>query len=127
MIGDLVPLYGFCQGVKPFPAWTADEEGPLIHDAVHLFDLFRLFAGDPTSVVGTAVRRIQPYALWAAAQVICYEQKLDPALVTNRQEVGELYRAVTRSEPVDLLHLMTGWRRVACGEKLRILLGKSPV
>ena len=61
LIGDLVALYGFCQGVKPFPAWTADEEGPLIHDAVHLFDLFRLFAGDPTSVVGTAVRRIQPF------------------------------------------------------------------
>lgn len=60
-IGELVALYGFCQGVKPFPAWTADEEGPLIHDAVHLFDLFRLFAGDPLSVVGTAVRRKQPF------------------------------------------------------------------
>lgn len=61
LIGDLVALYGFCQGVKPFPAWTADEEGPLIHDAVHLFDLFRLFAGEPISVVGTAVRRVQPF------------------------------------------------------------------
>ena len=61
LIGDLVALYGFCQGVKPFPAWTADEEGPLIHDAVHLFDLFRLFAGDPISVVGTAIRRTQPF------------------------------------------------------------------
>lgn len=61
LIGDLVAIYGFCQGVKPFPAWTADEEGPLIHDAVHLFDLFRLFAGDPLAVVGTAVRRWQPF------------------------------------------------------------------
>ncbi len=61
LIGELVALYGFCQGVKPFPAWTADEEGPLIHDAVHLFDLFRLFAGEPQSVVGTAVRRKQPF------------------------------------------------------------------
>ena len=61
LIGELVALYGFCQGVKPFPAWTADEEGPLIHDAVHLFDLFRLFAGEPVSVVGTAVRRKQPF------------------------------------------------------------------
>jgi predicted dehydrogenase len=56
-IGELVSLYGICQGVKPFPAWVADEEGPLIHDAVHLFDLFRLFAGEPISVVGTALRR----------------------------------------------------------------------
>lgn len=61
LIGELVALYGFCQGVKPFPAWTADEEGPLIHDAVHLFDLFRLFGGEPQSVVGTAVRRKQPF------------------------------------------------------------------
>lgn len=60
-IGELVALYGFCQGVKPFPAWTADEEGPLIHDAVHLFDLFRLFGGEPSSVVGTAVRRQHPF------------------------------------------------------------------
>ena len=61
LIGELVALYGFCQGIKPFPAWTADEEGPLIHDAVHLFDLFRLFGGEPVSVVGTAVRRKQPF------------------------------------------------------------------
>lgn len=47
--------------VKPFPAWTADEEGPLIHDAVHLFDLFRLFGGEPISVVGNAIRRKQPF------------------------------------------------------------------
>lgn len=60
-IGELVSLFGICQGVKPFPAWVADEEGPLIHDAVHLFDLFRLFAGEPQSVVGTALRRKQPF------------------------------------------------------------------
>lgn len=60
-IGELVSLFGICQGVKPFPAWVADEEGPLIHDAVHLFDLFRLFAGDPISVVGTAHRCKQPF------------------------------------------------------------------
>ncbi|MCC6454513.1 MAG: Gfo/Idh/MocA family oxidoreductase [Caldilineaceae bacterium] len=60
-IGDLVSLFGICQGVKPFPAWVADEEGPLLHDAVHLFDLFRLFGGEPQSVVGTALRRQQPF------------------------------------------------------------------
>lgn len=62
-IGELVALFGVCQGVKPFPAWVADEEGPLIHDAVHLFDLFRMFGGEPLSVVGTAVRRRQPFAV----------------------------------------------------------------
>jgi UDP-N-acetylglucosamine 3-dehydrogenase len=60
-IGDLVSLYGICQGVKPFPAWVADEEGPLLHDAVHLFDLFRMFGGEAQSVMGTALRRQQPF------------------------------------------------------------------
>jgi predicted dehydrogenase len=60
-IGQVVALFGICQGVKPFPAWVADEEGPLLHDAVHLFDLFRLFGGEPQSVVGTALRRQQPF------------------------------------------------------------------
>ncbi len=55
-IGEVVALFGICQGIKPYPAWVADEEGPLLHDAVHLFDLFRWFGGDPVSVVGTAVR-----------------------------------------------------------------------
>lgn len=61
LIGEVVSLFGLCQGIKPFPAWVADEEGPLIHDAVHTFDLFRLFAGDVESVVGTAHRRKQPF------------------------------------------------------------------
>ncbi len=60
-IGDLVSLFGICQGVKPFPAWVADEEGPLLHDAVHLFDLFRMFGGEAQSVMGTALRRQQPF------------------------------------------------------------------
>jgi predicted dehydrogenase len=60
-IGDIVSLLGICQGIKPFPAWVADEEGPLIHDAVHTFDLFRMFGGDVASVVGTAHRRVQPF------------------------------------------------------------------
>ncbi len=59
LIGEVVSLLGICQGIKPFPAWVADEEGPLIHDAVHTFDLFRLFGGDVASVVGTAQRRVQ--------------------------------------------------------------------
>ncbi|MBX3000310.1 MAG: Gfo/Idh/MocA family oxidoreductase [Caldilineaceae bacterium] len=61
VIGDLISMFGVCQGVKPFPAWTADEEGPLLHDAVHAFDLFRLYAGEVDWVVGTAHRRKHPF------------------------------------------------------------------
>ena len=63
VIGEVVSLLGICQGVKPFPAWVADEEGPLLHDAVHLFDLFRWFGGEAQNVLGTALRRRHPFAV----------------------------------------------------------------
>ena len=60
-IGRLLTMVGHCQGVKPNPAWRAEEEGPLLHDATHTFDMFRFFAGDVRWVVGTAVRRGQAF------------------------------------------------------------------
>jgi predicted dehydrogenase len=56
-IGDLVSMTGYCQGGKPSPAWQSEYEGPLLHDATHLFDLMRLFAGDVAWVAATARRR----------------------------------------------------------------------
>ena len=53
-LGDLVHIVGHSQGVKPTPEWVADTEGPLLHDAVHLFDIMRFFAGDAESVIATA-------------------------------------------------------------------------
>jgi predicted dehydrogenase len=69
-IGELVSLYGMCQGGKPYPAWTADEEGPMLHDGVHLFDLFRLFAGNVKAVMGTALKRKLPFRVEDDAQAI---------------------------------------------------------
>lgn len=56
-IGELVSMTGYCQGGKPSPAWQSELEGPLLHDATHLFDLMRLFAGDVRWLVATAQRR----------------------------------------------------------------------
>lgn len=62
-IGRLLTMVSHCEGVKPYPAWRADEEGPLLHDATHSFDLFRMYAGDAAWVTGTAVRRSRPFNL----------------------------------------------------------------
>jgi len=62
-IGRLLTMVSHCEGVKPYPAWRAEEEGPLLHDATHSFDLFRLYAGDAAWVMGTAVRRSRPFQL----------------------------------------------------------------
>jgi len=53
-LGKLVHLVGHCQGAKPVPEWEAATEGPLLHDAVHLMDLMRFYAGDAESLVATA-------------------------------------------------------------------------
>lgn len=56
-IGDLISMTGYCQGGKPSPTWQSELEGPLLHDATHLFDLMRWFAGDVQWVAATALRR----------------------------------------------------------------------
>ena len=60
-IGRLLTMVSHCEGVKPYPAWRAEEEGPLLHDATHSFDLFRLYAGDAAWIMGTAVRRMRSF------------------------------------------------------------------
>jgi len=80
------------------------------------------------SIEPSPSERFRADALWAAAQTISAGKSVDPALVTNRQEIGEFYRAVTTGGPVDQLHLMTGWRREALGEPLmQLIAGKGKV
>ncbi len=57
-IGDLVAMTGYCQGGKPAPSWQSELEGPLLHDATHLFDILRFFAGEARWVAATAARRV---------------------------------------------------------------------
>jgi predicted dehydrogenase len=56
-IGELISITGYCQGGKPSPAWQSEFEGPLLHDATHLFDLMRWFGGDVQWLAATARRR----------------------------------------------------------------------
>jgi UDP-N-acetyl-2-amino-2-deoxyglucuronate dehydrogenase len=57
-IGELVSMTGYCQGGKPSPAWQSEFEGPLLHDATHLFDLMRLYGGEVRWLAATALRRV---------------------------------------------------------------------
>jgi len=66
--------------------------------------------------------RFRADALWAATQAISSGKSIDPALVTNRQEVGELYRHIVTSSVHDELSIMQGWRREAVGEPLMKLI-----
>ena len=56
-LGDLIHISAKWSGCKPLPEWEAKTEGPMLHDAVHLFDLMRFFAGEIEWVTGTARKR----------------------------------------------------------------------
>jgi len=73
----------------------------------------------------TPSERFAADALWAAAQCICVGQSVDAALVTSRQEIGELHRHVKTSKDPSHLHLMQGWRRDALGVRLWELLTRG--
>lgn len=55
---------------------------------------------------------------WAACQTACFDQGIDPALVSCRQEIGELWRTVHHGGELASLRIMRGWRRSVVGERL---------
>jgi len=61
-------------------------------------------------------------ALFAAAQCICAAMKIDPALVTSRQEFGEFFREWQQPSDAPNSRLLQGWRKQALGEPLLCFL-----
>ncbi|AWT60002.1 MAG: Myo-inositol 2-dehydrogenase [Candidatus Moanabacter tarae] len=60
-IGDLNMIFCYMDGGKPAPSWRSENEGPLLHDFTHYFDLMDLFAGDVDWLCGMAEQRRQPW------------------------------------------------------------------
>lgn len=58
-IGDVNAVIGICEGCKPNKSWQSDFEGPLLHDATHLFDIMRYLFGDVEWVLSD-VERARP-------------------------------------------------------------------
>ena len=55
-IGTVNSIVGICQGCKPNKNWQSDFEGPLLHDATHLFDILRYLFGDVEWITGDLER-----------------------------------------------------------------------
>ncbi|MCY3738847.1 MAG: Gfo/Idh/MocA family oxidoreductase [Gemmatimonadaceae bacterium] len=68
-VGDLIHIDCFMDGCKPEPSWRSENEGPLLHDYTHYFDLMDLYGGPVAWLCGTAEQRIRPWAVedYAAA------------------------------------------------------------
>ena len=58
-IGEVNSVVGICQGCKPSKTWQSDFEGPLLHDATHLFDILRYLFGD-VDYLQSAVEKDKP-------------------------------------------------------------------
>jgi ribonuclease D len=70
--------------------------------------------------------RFQIDALYAAVQCLCFGKSMDPAVVTSRQQVADLYRRLRAHEDVSDHPIMVGWRREAAGAPLmEMVRGKS--
>ena len=62
-IGELNYLQCYMDGCKPMPSWRSDNEGPLLHDFSHYFDLMDLYAGEVAWLCGMAEQRSRPWAV----------------------------------------------------------------
>ncbi len=58
-IGTVNSIVGICQGCKPNKHWQNDFEGPLLHDATHLFDIMRYLFGD-VEWISSDIERANP-------------------------------------------------------------------
>ena len=62
-IGELNHIYCYMDGGKPAPWWRSENEGPLLHDFTHYFDLLELYAGEVDWLCGMAEQRRRPWAV----------------------------------------------------------------
>ncbi|MBT6620539.1 MAG: Gfo/Idh/MocA family oxidoreductase [Gemmatimonadetes bacterium] len=62
-IGELNHIYCYMDGGKPSPTWRSENEGPLLHDFTHYFDLMDLYAGEVEWLSGMAEQRSRPWAV----------------------------------------------------------------
>ena len=62
-IGKLNHIYCCMDGGKPVPTWRSENEGPLLHDFTHYFDMMDMFAGEVDWLCGMAEQRERPWAV----------------------------------------------------------------
>ena len=70
----------------------------------------------------TPVEKFRADALWCAIEALCFGRGIDPNLIANRSEIGQLRRHLTTGEEPGEIRLLTGWRREAIGSPLLALV-----
>jgi ribonuclease D len=71
----------------------------------------------------TPRQRFNADAAWSLLGVLCAGRSIDPSLISSRQDVGEVYRALAAGNPPPSdARLLKGWRREAIGQAMLDLL-----
>ena len=73
----------------------------------------------------TPVEKFRADALWCAIEALCFGRSIDPSLVANRNEIGQLHRHLTSGEDPGDIRLLKGWRREAIAEPLLALVQRD--
>ena len=62
-IGELRHILCYWDGGKPAPWWRSENEGPMLHDFTHHFDMMDMLAGEVEWLCGMAEQRLRPWAV----------------------------------------------------------------
>ncbi len=73
----------------------------------------------------TPTEKYRADSLWCAVEALCFGRGIDPGLIANRSEIGQLHRHLTTGEDPGDVRLLTGWRREAIGEPLLALVQRA--
>ena len=114
--------------IRGLPRPVIDKQGAKLIEMIAAGLATKAAPVAPPRPEATVAERFAADALWTAAQALCQGQSIDPAVVTSRQEIGDLHHALRTGGSPDGLRLMSGWRREALGERLvRLWTSREPV
>lgn len=73
----------------------------------------------------TPTEKFRADSLWCAMEALCFGRGIDPNLIANRSEIGQLHHHLTTGDDPAAIRLLTGWRREAIGNPLLELVQKN--
>lgn len=110
-IGRINAMIGICEGCKPSKNWCSDFEGPLLHDATHLFDIMRYLGGDVEWVLSDVERAKDSDKVEDSAySILRFKNGIyGTTLVNERTDYMRFELEVQGSKGKMLLHTNEAW------------------
>ena len=110
-IGQINAMIGICEGCKPNKNWCSEFEGPLLHDATHLFDIMCYLGGDVEWVLSDVERAKDSDKVEDSAySILRFKNGIyGTTLVNERTDYMRFELEVQGSKGKMLLHTNEAW------------------